>query len=203
MTRRRLALILVIVLVAGAGGWYWWQSRDDEPVDVKGLVSYEECVEAGYPVTETDPPQCRTSDGRLFTGPRAGADPSETPAPDPDLPPPGEVYTSEKGAEVEVTTPKRDAAVGTKTRVEGSVPGYWVFEASFGIEVRDANGKLLGEGYATVLGDWRSEANVGFEADVEFSKAPTGTGTIVLVKANPAGTASEADSVAVPVTFKQ
>ena len=37
------------------------QYRGDE------ITSFEECVEAGYPVMESYPRQCRTPDGRTFT----------------------------------------------------------------------------------------------------------------------------------------
>jgi eight-cysteine-cluster-containing protein len=34
--------------------------------DSKMITSFEECISAGYPVLESYPPQCKTSDGRNF-----------------------------------------------------------------------------------------------------------------------------------------
>ena len=35
---------------------------------IESIKSFEECVQAGYGTMESDPPQCKTPDGRFFTG---------------------------------------------------------------------------------------------------------------------------------------
>lgn len=45
------------------------------PSTSDSIDTFSECQAAGYPVTESNPPQCRTPDGRVFTGPAYVADP--------------------------------------------------------------------------------------------------------------------------------
>lgn len=44
---------------------FWKQEHPAEPE--KAVTNFEECAEAGYPVMESYPRQCRTPDGKNFT----------------------------------------------------------------------------------------------------------------------------------------
>jgi hypothetical protein len=52
--------LVVVVFIALA----FKQSR--RTVDVVEINSFEECAAAGYPIMESYPEQCRTTDGRTF-----------------------------------------------------------------------------------------------------------------------------------------
>lgn len=52
-------IVLLVLIIAGA----WLIMRDVSPAKI---ASFEECVEAGYPVMESYPRQCRSADGTLF-----------------------------------------------------------------------------------------------------------------------------------------
>lgn len=67
----RLAYILLIALsILGIAivVWLAWIRPAQESA---GIDSFDECVSAGHPVQESDPPACVTPDGERFTGPRA------------------------------------------------------------------------------------------------------------------------------------
>ena len=59
---RKYQLMIVGVLVLGAVIWV-------VPFKIKmnNIQSFEDCIDAGYAMLESDPPQCRTPDGRFFT----------------------------------------------------------------------------------------------------------------------------------------
>ena len=110
-------------------------------------------------------------------------------------------YTSEKGDTITVTKPATNAEVSSPLQVKGRVPGLWSFEASFGVEVLDADRKRLASHYAQVQGDWMTEEEVPFVADVTFAKPSTDSGFLVLRKANPESGSQGADSVEIPIRF--
>jgi hypothetical protein len=110
-------------------------------------------------------------------------------------------FESKHGDVITVNAPKAGATITSPLKVSGIVPGLWSFEASFGVEILDANRKRVTEGYATVTGDWMTEDPVEFTASVPFKKPTTDTGLLVLHKANPSGDESHEDSIEIPVKF--
>jgi len=61
---KTLFSIIFIALVAGGGVVIW--TVVNTPADSEAITSFEECTAAGYPVMESYPRQCKTSDGRTF-----------------------------------------------------------------------------------------------------------------------------------------
>ena len=111
------------------------------------------------------------------------------------------VYTSSKGVRVTVYSPARNAVVASPAAVIGEVPGSWSFEASFPIELRDANGSVVSQAQARVLGDWMTGQPVPFSAQLTFTAAPHGHGSLVLKKDNPSGLSANDDAVTIPINF--
>src|SRR5690606_22506193 len=98
--------------------------------------------------------------------------------------------------------PAVNAFVSSPLNVAGVARGNWYFEASFPIEVVDANGKRLGLGIAEAQGDWMTEDFVPFESVIEFSAVPTTqTGKVILHKDNPSGLPEHDARVEIPVRF--
>lgn len=110
-------------------------------------------------------------------------------------------YTSGLGRTIVVTKPATNAVVTSPLHVAGKVPGPWSFEGSFGVEIQDANHRRVAEHYATVQGDWMTEDDVRFTADVTFARPSTDSGFLVLHKANPSADESHEDSVEIPIRF--
>jgi ABC-type transport system substrate-binding protein len=111
-------------------------------------------------------------------------------------------FTSSGGVSLTVVTPGQGATVTSPLVVAGRAPGSWSFEADFPIEVLDADRHSVGEGHATVKGDWMTEDDVDFEGTVEFDPPSSGSGFLVLRKANPSGESERDDAVEVPIRFE-
>lgn len=62
--RQKWLYIGIICIILGLLGWVVWLGRGQQ----HSITSYAECVEAGYPVTESNPPLCRYGN-QTFLGP--------------------------------------------------------------------------------------------------------------------------------------
>src|SRR5258708_1823003 len=67
-------------------------------------------------------------------------------------------------AHVKVTSPKKNETVGKIFTVEGEAPGPWYFEATFPVQVRNADGDLLANAPAQAQGEWMTDKLVAFKA---------------------------------------
>jgi hypothetical protein len=79
--------------------------------------------------------------------------------------------------------------------------GYWFFEASFPIELLDADKNKIAGGIAEAKSDWMTENFVPFEAKLEFQKPVSKNGFLILKKDNPSGMMEKEDQLIVPVKF--
>lgn len=59
---RRLVAFFIVLLLVGLGVWKYQRKSTAEQIN-----SFEECVQAGYPILESYPEQCRAPDGKSFT----------------------------------------------------------------------------------------------------------------------------------------
>src|SRR4030042_356275 len=181
MKKSALIIILIIVVVALGGGIFLrdWQERQK----ASEVANFDEGVEAGYPILESFPRQCRTPDGRTFTE---------------DI---GNVL--EKQDMIQVTNPQPNALVSSPLMVTGQARGNWYFEASFPVKILDASGNILNQVPAQAQGDWMTTDFVPFVATISFTTPTTGTGTLVLQNDNPSGLPENAQELHFPVKFQQ
>lgn len=77
--------------------------------------------------------------------------------------------------------------IANGTVIEGKARGNWFFEASFPIELRDTEGKLLSNAIAQAEGDWMTTDYVPFRATLHFPPPPSASGTLIFKKDNPSG----------------
>lgn len=110
-------------------------------------------------------------------------------------------YTSVKGIKISVYTPAKDSVVSSPIAVSGAVPGNWSFEAQFPVKLEDSKGSVITQATAHVLGNWQTTDLVPFSAQLTYSKAVSGNGTLVLEKDNPSGLSNNGDSLSIPVRF--
>ena len=101
-----------------------------------------------------------------------------------------------------VTAPQPDEVVLSPLQVSGQAYGSWYFEASFPIELRDANGNLVAQTIAQAQSDWMVEDFVPFTATLTFSQPQTPDGTLILKKDNPSGLSEFEQQIEVPVRFE-
>ncbi len=163
------------------------------------ITTFEECVEAGYPVLESYPEQCVLPDGRTFVKEVNGDE----------LPLDVAIHIQSKSDFIVLDSPRPFAEVTSPLTVTGKARGQWYFEADFPIRLEDANGELIAERFATAqLGPedpdstWMTEEFVPFEGTLEFDTPTTETGTLILQKDNPSGLTEHDDELRIPVRFE-
>lgn len=150
---------------------------------IASVANFQECVEAGNPVTESYPRQCRAR---------------------------GQIFTEDIGNELEksdlikLETPRPNQSVKSPLTVKGQARGIWFFEGSFPIILTDWDGLIIGQGIAVAQGEWMTEEFVPFAAVIEF-EAPKykNNGTLILQKDNPSGLPEHDDALEIPVFFEE
>lgn len=102
-----------------------------------------------------------------------------------------------------VDVPVKGMTLSSPFVVSGKARGYWFFEASFPIELRDTNGKLIETIIAQAQGDWMTTEFVPFTANLIFTK-PLSPMPAVLVfkKDNPSGLPQNDDLIQVPIIIE-
>jgi hypothetical protein len=111
------------------------------------------------------------------------------------------VVGTELARRIVIDAPKSGAVVPKAFTVTGKAPGSWYFEASFPIQIHDANNNKVGQGIATALSDWMTTGDVAFKADITIDSY-TGPATLVLIKDNPSGLPEYDDSVSIPIVIQ-
>lgn len=175
MTTKILGAIIVLLLAVS--GIYLLFEKSPT---IRSISSFEECVAAGYPVMESYPRQCRAEE-TTFT----------------------EKISESTGKEnlIRVSSPGPNVTITSPVTIIGEARGYWYFEASFPVEILDANGKRLAMAPIQANGEWMTENFVPFEAKVTFETPTTPTGTIIFHKDNPSGLPENDDKLEIPVRF--
>ncbi len=96
--------------------------------------------------------------------------------------------------------------VTPKQVITGTVPGFWFFEASFPVTLRDVNGNTIAVVTATTTEDWMVTTNVHFTVTLPETFTYTGVGSLLFRKDDPSdGEAPfnpETDQYVVPVIFE-
>ncbi len=103
---------------------------------------------------------------------------------------------------IEVATPLPNTAITSPIILTGRARGPWYFEASFPIELRDANNVLITTAIAQAQWEWMTENMVPFTATLTFPAQPVGSqGMLVFKNDNPSGEPQNSMMFDVPVTF--
>lgn len=175
--RAKISIVVLLLLVGAFGAYYFYQQKRQ----IAQISSFEQCAEAGFPILDSYPAQCRVSDGRSFT--------------------------QDIGNELEfsdeflISNPRPNQKVSSPLKVEGKARGTWYFEANFSGELFDDNNRLLGTVILTAQEEWMSEDFVPFEGLLEFLAPSTGKGRLIFKNANPSGLPENEKEIVVPVRF--
>ena len=102
---------------------------------------------------------------------------------------------------ITVAIPKANQIITSPITVSGEAKGNWFFEASAPVEIRDATGKLLGQGPVQAEGNWMTTDFVPFKGTITFTKSTTQTGTITFKNDNPSGLPENERSFSIPIRF--
>jgi hypothetical protein len=179
--KKLITVVILILVILGAGFLVWKYEANKKAL--AAISSFQECVAKGFPVLESYPRQCKTPDGRTFTEDIGNA--------------------LEKQDLIKVTEPLPNAVIQSPLTIRGEARGFWFFEASFPVQLLDGNGNevSLSPSYIMTQGEWMTENFVPFEAQIEFQKPATKTGTLILKKDNPSDLPQNADELRIPVSF--
>ncbi len=189
MNITNMILVVVAVAVLAYGAWFVTlrpKSATPTPVVPVAVLSFEECLRAGYPVMESNPRQCKTPDGRTYA--------EELPV--------EATYVNASAEAITIENPFPGAVTGKSFTVMGKARGMWYFEASFPIELRDQNGKVIATGIAQAQGDWMTTEFVPYKAQISAPNSYMGAATLVLKKDNPSGLPDKDASMSVPITIE-
>ena len=163
-------VVLILALV-----WYAFQTK---PITI---ADFDACVAEGFPVMESYPRQCRTSEGTTFREDIGNE--------------------LEKDDLIRISEPRPNAVITSPLVIKGMARGNWFFEASFPVKLYDGNGEELARGVAQAKGSWMTTEFVPFEATLSFTMPTTTKGTLLLDKDNPSGLPENEDALRVPVRF--
>lgn len=170
-----IGFVVILTAIVGVGLWYI-----SKPTPNK-ITSFQECSDAGYPVMESYPRQCRTPKGDSFTE---------------DI---GNLLEMEDF--IKVSSPQPNQAVKYGSIVEGKAVGNWFFEASFPIKLV-VDGQTITTTVAEAKSDWMTNNFVDFTATLFY---PTTTkdrkADLILERDNPSGLPENDKSLRIPVVL--
>ena len=145
------------------------------------VSSFTECVEAGNPIVESYPAQCRTPSGKVFVKDIGNEHDKE------DI-----IY---------INTPRPNSLVVSPLVIEGEARGTWFFEGDFPVQLLDGDGREVAVGFVSSNEEWMTEAFIPYYGELVFEIPNTTTGTLILKKDNPTGLPEHDDMLYVPVRF--
>jgi hypothetical protein len=176
------AIVIYVVGLAIIIASVYLYTQNDSLLPQKEVASFSECVEAGYPVMESYPRQCKDSKGNSFTEDIGNA--------------------LEKQDLIRVTSVTPNQVITSPLTITGEARGYWYFEASFPVELQDDKGTVLAQLPAQAQGEWMTEEFVPFSVTIPFNPGTAQKGTLILKKDNPSGLPENDDALLIPVLFK-
>lgn len=171
--------LLGIACIVGLSIFYTKKISNPSPL----IASFSDCVQAGYPIMETYPRQCKTGNGTTYVEEIL----------------PTITYTNSSVEMITVDSPLPGATVLKDFVVTGKARGTWFFEASFPIQVLSKDGNVLAQGIAEAQSDWMTTNFVPFKATIKIPESYTGTATLVLKKDNPSGLPEHDASISFPI----
>ena len=148
-----------------------------------GVDTYEECVEAGYDVSDTNPPVCTTPDGDTFEGDLDEDDTTDTDT-------------------VRLTSPQpNDRISSSSITIEGEAVGNWFFEGVLPFEIQDDDGTVLLQESLQSEGTWMTEDFVSFEETFTLSVEEETDATLIIRRSNPSGLPENDEEFSIPITL--
>lgn len=172
-----LVLLFVFLLV-----WTVFFVRERNALE--GIQTFEDCLVNGYSVLESEPRQCSTPDGRIFTE-VLDSETEQNPDSHADL--------------IVVETPASNSVISNPLTVTGRARGFWYFEASFPVELYGQDGELLAIGIAQAQTEWMTEDFVDFVATLDYESETAQNGKLIFRKDNASGLPEHDDHIEIPV----
>jgi hypothetical protein len=112
--------------------------------------------------------------------------------------------TSTTDMPIVVDSVKDNQEVSSPIVIKGKARGSWFFEATFPVELVDADGNIISSTTARAESDWMTTDFVNFTAILEYTKSTSTSDNalIVLSNDNPSGNPDFDKSIFIPVKLK-
>jgi len=91
------------------------------------------------------------------------------------------------------------AKVSGTIKFTGSVKNNYFFEGNIGVNILDANKKLLRNGYANSTSDWMTTEPVSFKGTIDFTSIKKGSVYIQIKNNDPSGLPGRTKTILIPV----
>jgi len=189
--KKTIILLLVFIFIGGLTIVIFNYKNKIDNIDINTNINtdvkvnnFEECLTANYIILESYPRQCKAPDGQTYVENIGN--------------------TLTKIDLINLTSPRPGQNISSPLLINGEARGSWYFEASFPIELYDANNNLIGQTVAQAQEDWMTEDFVPFEAELNFNYSASivgTTGNLVLKKDNPSGLPENDDQLSLPIKF--
>lgn len=180
-------LVVIILIIIALLVWFGFFKTEEN--QYQNILSFEDCLNAGLPVMESNPRQCRTPDGRTYA--------EELPREEDKI-----TYTNASEDIITVESPLPGSVTGKEFLIVGEARGNWYFEASFPVTILDKDGNKLVETHAEAQSEWMTTNFVNYRADIVVPEAYIGEATVVLHKDNPSGLSENDASVSYPIVIE-
>lgn len=92
--------------------------------------------------------------------------------------------------------------VSGKLDVTGSVKNNYFFEGNIGVDILDANKKLLKQGHGDSTTEWMTAGPVSFKATLDFTSLPKGPSFIQIRNDNPSGLPENDKFIWIPIVIE-
>jgi hypothetical protein len=104
--------------------------------------------------------------------------------------------------DIRIDQPLPNVRVSRSFALIGTARGGWFFEASFPIEVQDANGNQLFESFVQAEGEWMTENFVPFSTTITVPGNYTGPARLILHRDNASGLPEHDKNVSIPIVVE-
>lgn len=168
-----------IIVAAGFFVFYFNYEKTKKPA----INSFDECAKVNPIESQTYPPQCKTSDGRVFTQDVGN-----------------EMQFQDQ---IELYSPRPNQIVTSPLDVAGRARGSWYFEGVIQVILYGNDNIPIAQTSLHSEGEWMTEDFVDFSGTIAFTKpTKSTTGKLVIRKGIASGLKSTQQELVIPVSFE-
>lgn len=179
MSKKAILIGFILIMISGlviiSFLFDWGRSGRESALD------FADCVQSGFYTTQKVPRECKDGYGKVFIE---------------DL---GNVL--DKSDLIKLANPLPNSSNTSPLTITGQARGYWFFEGSFLIKIKDLEGKVIGQSIAKAKTEWMTEDFVDYESTMYFNISTTTRAILELNKDNPSGLEKYADRLFVPIVL--
>ncbi len=171
-----LSIVIAFLII------FAFRKEKTETVTITKVNSFEGCALAGFPIQESYPRRCASSDGKVFSeyiGNRI-----------------------EKQDLIVVDSPLPNQTINNAFQISGKARGFWFFEGEISGRILDQSKKTISNFSIMTQEEWMTEEFVGFNKIIDLGTTTLPQkGFIEIIKNNPSDMREKDDSLIIPISF--